>query len=320
MPRRRCFVISPIGPEGSEAREHADDVFDYIIQPAAKECGVRVYRADQVHKSGRISDQMFRAILEEDFCIALLTGLNPNVFYELAIAQAVGKPVIALVDRKTVLPFDVQDLRCVQYDYKPRPLYKGVAAQEVVKHIRSIEARDWQIEPLLTRYGASATGMVIGRSSRAAEAEPALDICCHGELCDLLHIDKDSSHVPTPDSDKWQMDLTNGRLRSSGGSAWFNFQLHVETAEGDRTRFQGFGQGAYEASSAYMVYRLQEDGRRRSRGWFGVMVLRIPMSGRMFGVWMTTNVLEGTHICMGTIRLEREEPVDGQNGEAQAVS
>ena len=36
MGRRRCFVISPIGPEGSPVREHADDVDDFIIKPALK--------------------------------------------------------------------------------------------------------------------------------------------------------------------------------------------------------------------------------------------------------------------------------------------
>ena len=45
-----------------------------------------------------ISEQMYRAILKEDFCIALLTGFNPNVFYELAIAQAADRPVIILLE------------------------------------------------------------------------------------------------------------------------------------------------------------------------------------------------------------------------------
>jgi hypothetical protein len=30
----RAFVISPIGAESSKVREHADDVFDFIIKPA----------------------------------------------------------------------------------------------------------------------------------------------------------------------------------------------------------------------------------------------------------------------------------------------
>jgi len=46
MPPKKCFVISPIGQSGSEVREHADDVFDFIIKPAMAEVGIAVYRAD----------------------------------------------------------------------------------------------------------------------------------------------------------------------------------------------------------------------------------------------------------------------------------
>ena len=77
----RCFIISPIGDEGSPEREHADDVFDFIIAPAMEECGIKAFRSDHLFESGKISDQMFRSIVQEDLCVAVLTGFNPNVFY-----------------------------------------------------------------------------------------------------------------------------------------------------------------------------------------------------------------------------------------------
>jgi hypothetical protein len=52
---RRGFVISPIGMEGSHEREHADDVFHYIIKPALEECGIVPERADHFHEPGLIS-------------------------------------------------------------------------------------------------------------------------------------------------------------------------------------------------------------------------------------------------------------------------
>ena len=86
---KRCFVISPIGESGSPTREHADDVFEFIIKPAMDELGIQVYRADHSQQIGRITEQMFNSILEEDLCVAILTFFNPNVFYELAVAQCV---------------------------------------------------------------------------------------------------------------------------------------------------------------------------------------------------------------------------------------
>jgi hypothetical protein len=143
-PMKRCFVISPIGAEGSEIREHANDVFDYIILPAMKECGIECFRSDHLHEPGRISEQMFNAILKEDLCIALLTGYNPNVFYELAISQAAARPVIILLEKGKVLPFDIQDLRCVYYELKPRPLFERVHVNAIIDHVKSLDATGWK--------------------------------------------------------------------------------------------------------------------------------------------------------------------------------
>ncbi len=140
---KQCFVISPIGAEGSETREHADDVFDYIIKPAAKRLGIVAERSDHLHEPGRISEQMLRAILEYDLCIAVLTFHNPNVFYELAIAQATNRPVIILLEKGSVLPFDIQDMRCVYYDLKPRSLFNRVAANEIVNHVSTLQRTGW---------------------------------------------------------------------------------------------------------------------------------------------------------------------------------
>ncbi|PYS89247.1 MAG: hypothetical protein DMF64_18210 [Acidobacteria bacterium] len=141
---KRCFVISPIGQEGTPIREHADDVFDFIIKPAMDECGIEAWRSDHLHEPGKISDQMFRAILNEDLCIALLTGYNPNVFYELAVAQCAGRPVIIMAEKGHELPFDIRDLRCVYYDFSPRQMHDKVYVKQIVAHIRSLEASGWQ--------------------------------------------------------------------------------------------------------------------------------------------------------------------------------
>lgn len=142
--RKRCFVISPIRAEGSKVREHADDVYDYIIKPAMDACGVTALRSDHLREPGKISEQMFRAILHDDLVVAVLTGHNPNVFYELAIAQAAARPVIILLRKGQMLPFDIQDLRCVYYDLKPRPLFEKVYVNEIIAHVRKFEAAAWK--------------------------------------------------------------------------------------------------------------------------------------------------------------------------------
>jgi hypothetical protein len=144
---RRAFVISPIGEPGSDVREHADTVFDYIIKPAMEYCRIEPIRSDHLNEPGLISEQMFREILGDDLSIAVLTGRNPNVFYELAVAQAAQRPVIVLAEEGEMLPFDVQDLRCVYYTMKPRPLIEGEYKDKVIKQVQELEAVGWKVKP-----------------------------------------------------------------------------------------------------------------------------------------------------------------------------
>ena len=50
-----CFVISPIGSEGSETRKHADEVLEFIIKDAVEPLGFKVQRADTISESGIIT-------------------------------------------------------------------------------------------------------------------------------------------------------------------------------------------------------------------------------------------------------------------------
>ena len=53
---------------------------------------------------------MYEAILTSDFCIAVLHGFNPNVFYELAVAHSAGIPVVLLSEKGVDPPFDLKGL------------------------------------------------------------------------------------------------------------------------------------------------------------------------------------------------------------------
>ena len=122
MNSKKCFVISPIGLPGSDIRERADAVLDYIIEPALRDLAIEAHRADRLAEPGLITDQMIAAILNYDLCVADLTGHNPNVFYELAIAQAAERPVVLLKLAGEIIPFDVKDYRIIEYDLKPRSI------------------------------------------------------------------------------------------------------------------------------------------------------------------------------------------------------
>ncbi len=137
-------MISPISD--SATREHADDVFEFIIKPAMDQLGIHVYRADHSQQIGRITEQMFNSIQEEDLCVAILTFFNPNVFYELAVAQCAARPVIILIEKGQTIPFDIRDLRAVEYDLRPRPLRDKVYVKQIVDLVRNLEAAQWSVQ------------------------------------------------------------------------------------------------------------------------------------------------------------------------------
>lgn len=147
MPTERtCFVISPIGASGSDVREHANAVFKYIIEPATTARGIRPVRADQFREPGRITDDMYRHILNDDLCIALLTGGNPNVYYELAVAQSAARPIVMLQQVGEPVPFDIQDYRFVEYDFLPKRLVDDqVYATRLIEHIDAIADAGWTV-------------------------------------------------------------------------------------------------------------------------------------------------------------------------------
>lgn len=115
--KKRCFVISPIGLEGSDVRRRADKILRYIVKPVCEKLGFIATRADEIAHTSLISRRVMGEILTSDLVIADLTGLNPNVYYELAVRHFIGKPVVQLIESSDQLPFDVSDVNTIHFDH-----------------------------------------------------------------------------------------------------------------------------------------------------------------------------------------------------------
>jgi len=148
----KCFVISPIGQEGSEVRAHADEVFEHLIEPALAEFGIQPVRSDQMNEPGKISDQMYRSIFGHDLCIAVLTFANPNVYYELAIAQSAARPVIVLIEKGSQLPFDVADLRTLSYDLRITSYKNRTYIAKLSSMLEELKQAGWRGQDSFRQY------------------------------------------------------------------------------------------------------------------------------------------------------------------------
>lgn len=92
--------------------------------------GVRLprYEGDDDPSPGNITPRIVASIRDADLIVADLTGLNPNVFYEVAIAHGFNIPTVHIQTVGEKTPFDVKDMRTIFYDLgDPEELEKAQA-------------------------------------------------------------------------------------------------------------------------------------------------------------------------------------------------
>lgn len=191
---KRCFVISPIGQPNSEVRAHADAVLEYIIEPALRELGIEAVRADRLAEPGLITEQMIAAILGYELCIVDLSGHNPNVFYELAMAQAAARPVVILKRAGESIPFDVKDYRLIEYDLSPRSMKTDCWIPVLKEQVQRVLAADYQPPRLLSGKAAMPSDgfrsyLINARSQEFGEAPRYHEVVQHAkEYCYLMGV------------------------------------------------------------------------------------------------------------------------------------
>jgi len=112
----------------------ADEVLDYLIIPALRNCGFspeNIIRADKLYSPGSINSDIIALIKSSDLCIIDVTGMNPNVMYECGMRHGNGKPYIMMARAGERLPFDISGLRTIQYDLTS--LKKAKESQDILE-------------------------------------------------------------------------------------------------------------------------------------------------------------------------------------------
>ena len=111
---KNCFVMQPFDNDKFDRR------FEEVIGPAIENCGFFPYRVDEDDAVIIPIETIEEGIRTSEFCVAEITTDNPNVWYELGYAIALGKKVVMLCsdERTTPFPFDVRHRSILTYKTK----------------------------------------------------------------------------------------------------------------------------------------------------------------------------------------------------------
>lgn len=252
--RRECFVIAPIGPEGSEIRRRSDQILNHLIRPVVEPRGFQAVRGDEIERAGLITSQVLDRIIQNDLVIADLTDQNANVFYELAVRHALRKPFVQLMAKDQQLPFDVQGMRTILVDHTDLDSVHA-AKQQLGRAIDSI-AQDADI---VTPMSVALTLQDLRGSSSPREAGLSQIIETLPQMMDILqdlhrHMGTGNPvDAPDDDDDHRRLRTLVESLTDRGG-----------VTEQDLSGLLGGASSRFERWVQHLIQRVGQSDNRRA--------------------------------------------------------
>jgi hypothetical protein len=99
-------------------------IYDDHVLKVANSLNLNAKRADDFFTTHHVMSDVWEAINTARLVIADCTGRNPNVFYEIGMAHTLGRPVVLITQHNRDVPFDLQAIRYIQYEYTPPGMEK----------------------------------------------------------------------------------------------------------------------------------------------------------------------------------------------------
>ncbi|WP_221392106.1 nucleoside 2-deoxyribosyltransferase [Dyadobacter sp. NIV53] len=108
-----CFVMQPFD------RDKFDQRYKDTFELAIRDSGLEPYRVDEDPSARIIIDKIEERIRDAKMCFADITTNNPNVWYELGYAFALGKEVVMVSCKEErtedSYPFDIRHKGIIEY-------------------------------------------------------------------------------------------------------------------------------------------------------------------------------------------------------------
>jgi hypothetical protein len=145
------------------------DVYEDAIAKAANSLSLTAIRADDVFSGSRIMQDVWHGICQAGIVVADCTTRNPNVFYEIGLAHAFGKPVALISQTADDIPVDLRHYKYLLYELGTdglealgRDLCRVLDAELGLSEHSSRQHRSAAPEPSRVAPAASASPPLLG--------------------------------------------------------------------------------------------------------------------------------------------------------------
>ena len=105
-----AFVVMPFSEHWS------DDVYNELFVTGIKDAGFSVVRGDEIARVGDLNTNVWKSITQAGVIVVDASAPNPNVYYEIGLATALGKPVFVYKQKGVQLPADFGGTHYYEYE------------------------------------------------------------------------------------------------------------------------------------------------------------------------------------------------------------
>jgi hypothetical protein len=219
------FVLMPF-------KAKLEAVYSKHMKRLAHELGLRMMRADEIFSPRPFMAKVWDGICAARVVLADCTEKNPNVFYEIGVAHAVGKTVVLITRSDKDIPSDIKHFDYIHYDYDPEGVETLIARLRTYfdAHFSSA-ARNEAYDRVAGSFTEPAPHEAVDRTIRCSGVvtglQPGLTLWLAVEVGGLVW-PKETRVLPD-DTNAWSVPIFE-----DGVTEQFAVSLYVADARADR--------------------------------------------------------------------------------------
>jgi hypothetical protein len=144
LEKKSCFIIMPFSKAQLKGAVLDEKTLLYIYENVIHKA-VAEYREKNKRvfinisrynsKIGSIVSGITSSLNDADLVVADLTGLNPNVMYELGVRHTLKRGTIIITQDLSQIPSDLRDYMCVEYSYSNDTLKQNELYEKFKKEL-----------------------------------------------------------------------------------------------------------------------------------------------------------------------------------------